>query len=325
MVFCCCVPTRKARRNAGCQCYSVDGVHGGCQAALVALPACVARTHTTRPPCRFVLKNVLDAKPMAALPASKAGATKDTAPSSATDVEAGPAIVQIIPPRPPKETLTGAADPEQGSKPDLEVTSDKRITDAESPTIPESSLPCMASPVDAWGSALRRMYAGAAASPLLVQVLSALLLGPLLSISINIMSAIMGFWLLVAVGTGGERNHSWAFMNTVDVRKCCGLRALLVVLIEAPASIAFVTWAYLTPYKNSVGVFVYSTVFLLSISFSMVHIVFEMWHLKNELLETASLSALFRYKLDLAVKPVPKARANVASKDGVDKDVMVKA
>jgi hypothetical protein len=245
---------------------------------------------------------------MAELPTSKAGAVKGADTPKATtakgDIEAGPAIQQIIPPRPPKETLRddSALQTMQNGKHELASTNTSHAGTTDS-TMPESTLPCMASPVNAWGSMLRRAYVSVASSSLPLQLLSALLLAPLLSVTINVMSAVLGFWLLVAVGKGGERDHSWAFMNVVDIRKCCDLRALLVVLIEAPASIAFVTWAYLAPSKNPVGVFVYSSLFIISMSFSMLHVVFEMWHLKNQLLETGSVGSLVRYKLDLGARP----------------------
>jgi hypothetical protein len=127
-----------------------------------------------------------------------------------------------------------------------------------------------------WSAALSRLLLDSSRKAGRVgHALVSLLILPLLSLTIHLLSATLFLPWRRAGGSFG----------TLDIGKCCSLRSLLVTFIEAPTSIAFITWAYLIPYKYVVGNYVSAATFFASLAASMVHLWLGVWDYSGRVLE----------------------------------------
>lgn len=125
-----------------------------------------------------------------------------------------------------------------------------------------------------WSAALSRLQESSRKAGWLAHALVSLLVLPVLSLTIHLLSAML---FLPGRQAGGS-------FGTLDIIRCCSLRSLLVAFIEAPASIAFTTWAFLSPHKYVVGKYVSATTFFVSLATSMVHLWLGVWDYSGRVL-----------------------------------------
>lgn len=81
----------------------------------------------------------------------------------------------------------------------------------------------------------------------------------------------------------------------------------VVACIEAPVSMAFTTWAYLTPYKYQVGQFIDWRAFIVSLAFSMLHILLELNDFKDLLVSEGSVAKAAHRKVAVGLSEQDKA------------------
>jgi hypothetical protein len=138
----------------------------------------------------------------------------------------------------------------------------------------QSAKPPHYAMLPSWAAALSWLLASSGRLGRLPHALSSLLIMPTLSITIHLLSAALVLpW-----------RQRGATFGPMDIMKCCELRSLLVSLLEAPASIALTTWAFLATRKVVVGKYVSSTTFFVSLASSMVHVWVGVWDFSGRLL-----------------------------------------
>ncbi len=75
---------------------------------------------------------------------------------------------------------------------------------------------------------------------------------------------------------------------------------MFTVLLEDPLSSAFSTIAYLMYDKSVLGTYLPTTVFVLSLTSSMFHMLSYAWIFKNALLQSSGSCSMLRTLVDLA-------------------------
>lgn len=126
-----------------------------------------------------------------------------------------------------------------------------------------------------WAAALRWLLTVSGKAGRLPLALASLIILPLLSLTIHLLSATLFLpW-----------RQAGATFASLDIVKSCELRSLLVALIEAPASIVFTTWAFLAPHKYVVGKYFSSATFFVSLAASMAHMWVGLWDFSGRVLQ----------------------------------------
>jgi hypothetical protein len=146
--------------------------------------------------------------------------------------------------------------------------------DGEAAPEKQSAKPPHYTMLPSWAAAMSWLLASSGRLGRVPHALSSLLIVPTLSITIHLLSAALVLpW-----------RQRGATFGAMDIMKCCELRSLLVSLLEAPASIALTTWAFLATRKSAVGKYVSSTTFFVSLASSMVHVWVGLWDFSGRVL-----------------------------------------
>lgn len=122
---------------------------------------------------------------------------------------------------------------------------------------------------------------------------TALVLLPLLSITVHVQSLLMSLRLIFHTAIKGRpvKEHNWTYLGCLDIRGCVMVRSLVVSLIEAPVAITFTSLAYLLNNKSHVGKYITTGTFLFNAITSMLHILLTAWEVMSTLVRTRSLKA----------------------------------